>query len=404
MERIWRAASPVSRSLSARHATPDARAGMGVSARARAAAPHAAAAAGRRVRSDVELVGRGGVETREEAVERFLEALDVARTDAPPAARLLELLLVPAEVFEVLPEFRAHEAGVLLEILLLCDHVARGLEDPPLLLPVEELELLLHGDVRGEDRLHDVRAVERRAEAVLERPDVLEGLLPREVLEPLAGLEVPPQEVEKRDHGLDLGRADRRPVREAEERLAEPAQLVRRAEHRVAVRVLRRPEAREEEVDLVHLVGAESGRVVVELQDRKEELLVAGLDALEELPERARRDQAVVVGERPVQAVQLAVEAPHRGPRRVFRLDPLRLLDPLDLLVEGGEGHLRQRGTLQARAVYALEELVEHPEGLEFLRQARVRPGDALGLSLRISHGDRRSYKKTGAFGALFFG
>src|SRR5262249_34981705 len=151
----------------------------------------------------------------------------------PAAARLLELLLVAAEALEVLPKLRAHEARVLLEVPLLRDDVARRLEDAPLLLLVEELEFPLDRDVRGEDPAHDLRAVARRAHAVLERPDVLERLLPREVLEALARLEVAAQEIEERDDGLHLLRRHGRARGEPEERVGEARQLLRRLQRRL---------------------------------------------------------------------------------------------------------------------------------------------------------------------------
>ena len=309
------------------------------------------------------------------------------------AAGLLELVLVLAEAFEVLAELGAHEARVLLEVALLGDHVARRLEDAPLLLLVEELELLLERDVRREDGLHDLRREERVAEPVLERPEVLERLPLRQVLEAFARVQVPPQDVQQRHDGLDLGGRDGRPRREPEERARELLELAGRLEHDLAAGLLARAETGQEEVDLVHLVGPEAARVVVELEDREQELLVARLHALEELAQGARRDEAVVVREGLVQPVELAVQPPHRRFRRVLGLDALRLLDALDLLVERRERHLGHGRPLQARAVHALEELVEHPERLELLGQAGVHPRNAVRVAFGVSHDGRAFYR-----------
>ncbi len=167
--------------------------------------PLPAAAAGGRIRADVELLRGRGIEAREKLVERFLQPLDVARTNAAPAARLLELVLVLAEALEILAELGAHEARVLLEVLFLLEDLAGGRQDALLLLLVEELELLLHGDVRRQDRLHDLGVVERPAHPVLQRADVLERPALAEVLEPFTGLEVAAQDVQEGDDGLHLG-------------------------------------------------------------------------------------------------------------------------------------------------------------------------------------------------------
>ena len=303
--------------------------------------PFPAAAAGGRIRADVELLRGRGIEAREKLVERFLQPLDVARAHPAPAARLLELVLVLAEALEILAELGAHEARVLLEVLFLLEDLAGGRQDALLLLLVEELELLLHRDIRRQDRLHDLGVVERPAHPVLQRADVLERPALAEVLEPFAGLEVAAQDVQEGDDGLHLGGFGPRPHHEREERLAQLLELVGGLELRLAPFSRRGAEARQEEVHLVHLVGREGGRVVIELQDREEQILVAGLHALEELAHRARGDLAVVLGQRRVQRVELAVEARHRRARVGGGLDAFRLLDALDLLVQGGEGDRR---------------------------------------------------------------
>src|ERR1039457_7185917 len=96
--------------------------------------PFPAAATGSRIRAHVELLGGRGIEVREKLVERFLQALDVARAHSAPAARLLELVLVLAEALEILAELAAHEACVLLEVFFLLEDLAGGRQDALLLL------------------------------------------------------------------------------------------------------------------------------------------------------------------------------------------------------------------------------------------------------------------------------
>src|ERR1035438_10342761 len=136
--------------------------------------PFPAAATGGRIRAHVELLRGRGIEVREKLVEGFLQPFDVARAHPAPAARLLELVLVLAEALEILAELGAHEARVLLEVLFLLEDLARRRQNALLLLLVEKLELLLHRDIRRQDRLHDLGVVKGPAHPVLQRADVLE--------------------------------------------------------------------------------------------------------------------------------------------------------------------------------------------------------------------------------------
>jgi len=137
------------------------------------------------------------VESNEELVERALETFDVARAHAAATARFLELVLLLAEALEVRADLGTAKACILAEDLLFLEDFPGRRQDALLFFLVEELELLLDGDVRRENRLHDFGVEKYRTHAVLQRADVLERLALRKILEPITGLEVAPEHVEQ---------------------------------------------------------------------------------------------------------------------------------------------------------------------------------------------------------------
>ena len=117
---------------------------------------------------------------------------------------------------------------VLLEVLFLLEDLAGRREDALLLHLVEELELLFDGDVRGQDRAHDLGFVERLPHPVLERPDVLERLAVREIFEPFTSLQVAPQDVEEGDDRMHFRGVGSGSLHERQERVAQRLQVRRR--------------------------------------------------------------------------------------------------------------------------------------------------------------------------------
>ncbi|MBK9964270.1 MAG: hypothetical protein IPP07_04935 [Holophagales bacterium] len=327
------------------------------------------------------------VEPGHQLLDRLGEAGHLPVPDLPFAPVLVELLLELAEPAELLLEVGIRDLGPPRELPLDVEELLGRLEDPPLLVPVEDLEPVLGGEVRLEDGREDVRVVVRRAEPVLDGPEAVEDLLLREVLESVTPVYVLANEAERLHRGRQLRSRGRRSAHEPEKGREELGQLLGEAGKVAAVvEGAAGSDERHEEVHLVEGFRRDLTRVEVEAENRQEELLVLRPHLLEEAPHPARGDLLVVRRERAVDDVEAPVELVDLVHDDRGGLDVQDRRHGLDLVVQPLEVDLVAGRIAEEGLVDSLEELVKRPESLELLGQPRIGVVKSLQIDDRRTH------------------